>query len=329
MFFPRSNKDVLGFLRFLKAHWSPDHNIYRHSPTVFLDHLTCKKVKSNNMISRNREGTSAFNSFRRSKGSLTIEAALVLPIFLFSIISILSFSEILRLMIKTDNSISQCAKELAVYACVTSGDGASFGDSSAEVAGSFLSGLALSETYIRKRVSDDLTSEYMSDSPLNGNMYFLGTKLMEDEKIDICLTYDVMPYFALSPRSGFLTGSHAVARAFTGYDNDHPDLNETREEVVFITESGKAYHRDRGCPYLDLSIERVFKGELSGMRNSDGEIYHACPICGRTAGSDVVYITSYGNRYHSDLLCGGLKRTIEAVPISKVGGRHACPKCCN
>lgn len=40
-----------------------------------------------------------------------------------------------------------------------------------------------------------------------------------------------------------------------------------------------------------------------------------------------LYITETGNKYHSSLDCSGLKRHIDAVPITEVGGMGACSKC--
>ena len=45
------------------------------------------------------------------RGSLTVEAALVIPLFLFAVISILSFTEILRVQMKLNSSLQQTAKE--------------------------------------------------------------------------------------------------------------------------------------------------------------------------------------------------------------------------
>ena len=49
------------------------------------------------------------------EGGLTIEAALIIPIFHFAIAAVLSFTDILRLQMKIDSAMAQCAKELAVY----------------------------------------------------------------------------------------------------------------------------------------------------------------------------------------------------------------------
>ena len=45
------------------------------------------------------------------------------------------------------------------------------------------------------------------------------------------------------------------------------------------------------------------------------------------AGHLEIYITSQGNRYHTQLNCSGLKRTIYTVPLSQTGGRGRCSKC--
>ncbi len=59
---------------------------------------------------------------KRSRGSLTLEAALVLPLFLFFFLSLLSSIEMLKHNMKTDHEITRTVKKLAVYAAVTGPD---------------------------------------------------------------------------------------------------------------------------------------------------------------------------------------------------------------
>lgn len=260
------------------------------------------------------------------EGSLTIEAALIIPVFLFAIAAVLSFTDILRLQMKTDSAMAQCAKELAVYGYA---EESILGEAIEDVP--FPAETLFSETYVRSRVISELGEDYLSGSPAEGSgaIHFVGSRIMEDDRIELRSAYYVTPFFALSPKSGFLTGTCAVARAFTGYDNLSAVSDKDKEEYVYITPEGTAYHKSRSCHYLDLSIEKVFTDDISGIRNKDGGIYSACPLCKETGKGTTVFVTNYGNRYHRDVLCSGLKRTVEMVPISETGGRRPCSKCCN
>lgn len=315
-------------MSFLRRHqknlsaFSLQTHLKKHTKQFFLIFPRVKKRKQDNCQPIASKRASSVISIT-SRGSLTVEAALVIPIFLFAIAALLSFTDILRLQMKMDSAMSQCARELAVYGYAQNvflPEGSE--DLPLPVETLF------SETYIRNRIASKLGSGYLSWSPAGGSqgIHFIGSRIMEQDRIELYSTYYVTPFFMLSPKAGFLTGQSAVARAFTGYDNLSVGDPSQNEEYVYITPEGKAYHKKRSCHYLDLSIEKIFEDELSGFRNQDGSIYHACPLCGDTGGR-TVFITNYGDKYHKDVLCSGLKRTVEMVPISQVGSRTPCPKC--
>lgn len=266
------------------------------------------------------------------KGSLTIEASLLVPIFLFAVISILSFTEILRAQMKINSSLQQTAKELSVYAyAVKNNLQTDVFDSSNEdfETGSSFSGIAISETYVRSRLIKDVTQEYLQASPVkgSGNISFAESKFMEKDRIELRCAYTVTPFFALSDKAGFFTESTAIVRAFTGYDNSSGCANAEKEKYVYITETGRVYHQTRNCHYLDLSIQQTDKNQLSELRNHSGGRYYACPLCAKSGIGNIAYVTDYGDCYHYDLLCSGLKRTIQAIPMSQVGTRTLCSKC--
>lgn len=119
----------------------------------------------------------------------------------------------------------------------------------------------------------------------------------------------------------------AVVRAWVGYTGESFRTGSL-DEIVFITPEGAVYHRNRDCTYLKLSIRQLPYSSLEGARNQSGGKYAPCEYCipGGWSGS-MVYITDYGNSYHSIRNCRGLKRTVMAVPLSKVGGRRCCSRC--
>ena len=108
-------------------------------------------------------------------------------------------------------------------------------------------------------------------------------------------------------------------RAFTGYDNaKHGSTNnQTPEEMVYVTEYGTVYHRSLGCSHLNFNIRSVDFANVSKERANNGAKYYACEYCCHSHGGTpaTVYITDDGNRYHSTLSCGALKRTIHEVPL--------------
>nr|MCR5249432.1 hypothetical protein [Lachnospiraceae bacterium] len=69
-------------------------------------------------IRRGMQGRSFFGDiFRRGMcGSLTLEAAVVLPFFLFFFLSLLSSMELMHFTMRVDHELSRAAKKIAVYA---------------------------------------------------------------------------------------------------------------------------------------------------------------------------------------------------------------------
>ncbi|MDO4292304.1 MAG: hypothetical protein Q4C65_03635 [Eubacteriales bacterium] len=130
--------------------------------------------------------------------------------------------------------------------------------------------------------------------------------------------------FSVAAFGGGYTVNGCVMYKWIGYELGQTGEEEQRreEELVYITSSGEAYHRERGCQYLNPSIRMVERSQAK----EDGR-YTPCLACG--GNSSLVYVTEGGSRYHSTVGCSGLKRTIESVTLPEAEGRgyHACPGC--
>ena len=83
----------------------------------------------------------------------------------------------------------------------------------------------------------------------------------------------------------------------------------------------------RNCSYLNPAVRTVSGEHVREERNSAGAKYYPCERCKAGSSLSVYYITEDGNRYHGDLNCSGLRRTIYTVPLSQVSGRGRCSKC--
>lgn len=117
-----------------------------------------------------------------------------------------------------------------------------------------------------------------------------------------------------------------VVKAWNGYDVTKK-REDSSQSIVYVTEHGTVYHRNRSCNYLVLSIQPVAYGDISQKRNLSGECYYACSSCKNQPFVTLVYITDYGNRYHTTTKCQGLKRTVKSIPLSQVEDMDSCKKC--
>ena len=259
--------------------------------------------------------------------SITIEASLILPLYLFFFVNLLSIFDIVKLQCDMEAALHQTGRQLMMTEATTrSFIKADDGDSKAGVAAG-----AVNAALAGKMVKDYLGEEYLEHSPIRGGAS--GLKLGETtlysngDILDIVAVCKVHPLFGIASFKDFPIEGRFYGHAFTGYSPDEgSDSTDEGEELVYITESGTAYHKSLDCSHLKLSVKQVSKKEVSSKRNTDGAKYYPCEYCGKNGGN-TVYITNYGNRYHTKRNCGGIKRTIRTVRISEAIGRTPCSEC--
>ena len=115
-------------------------------------------------------------------------------------------------------------------------------------------------------------------------------------------------------------------KAWTGYVSAIEE--GTREDTVYVTETGIVYHKDSNCTYLDMSIRAVHVEKIEELRNHSGGNYYACESCGKDkTDREVRYITDYGTRYHTSLECKKIRRNVYAISIDEAFGLGGCSKC--
>ena len=119
----------------------------------------------------------------------------------------------------------------------------------------------------------------------------------------------------------------AKCRKWTGYQLGQ-DTNEA-DGWLYYTEYGTVYHASRSCRYLDLSIHGIPYIQVGQNRNHSGGKYYQCEKCGGGSNYGMVYVTDYGDRYHSSLTCSGLKRSIHMIRKTKATEKRMCKKCGN
>ncbi len=268
------------------------------------------------------------------KGSLTLEAAISFPIFIFAVINLLSALEVIRANSDIETCLHKIGKEVALYAVAEDmvNDYIGLKGVTSEVCATMLA-----DGYSASRMSEDYSSVYGHSmdviptgiTPVN---FALSKAVVDESIVDISVLYQVEPIYNVFNIKGYLLSNRCYMHMWTGYDGKGISGAGTSDQKVFVTENGTVYHLTTSCSYLDLSISGVQSSALSDKRNQSGEIYSACEICKPSttdSTTTLLFITDYGDKYHNSLSCSGLKRTINEMSKQEAieKGLGACSKC--
>lgn len=288
---------------------NPEKNMYCYKKHA--------KVPMNKFCAK--RNVSPFSSFC---GSITAEAALVLPLFLFFCMQIISFICLFGLHSTIAMSLHQEVSALALQSYAYEALGADMDSVLTDVLG---------EAAVKHRVIERIGRDYLDASMIDGGSggiwVVFGQKENTQDVVDVTLSYRVKPLFGILGFSGFSMANRCSMKAWTGYKQAPYAADETvMEEYVYLAENGEVYHKSRQCTHLALSVCEVESKSLDVLRNADGGKYYACERCGKEK-QKTVFVTEEGNRYHTSLMCSGLKRTIYVIRLSEAGGKRACSRC--
>ena len=294
------------------------------------------------------------NKLPKEKALLTVEASLSLPIFMFALIALLYFLQIIYIQEMLGQAMTRVAEESSEYAFVydsvrngseenTKGEGLKKESASEKEKADAvnLTKKLMGDAYFQQAVKTYVDTDFLDASCIDGGFYgisFLGSSFMEEEdRIYINMSYGIrlpVPDF-LSQKLFF--SQKIESRGFVGSQILDGGLGESSgeekeagdETTVYITETGFCYHLDENCSSIRLKIEPVSPSEVENRRNNGGGRYYPCERCGGAKAGECVYIAKEGDRYHSSMSCPGLKRTVTAVKRSEAEkmGKRCCRRC--
>lgn len=249
----------------------------------------------------------------RSQGSMTVEAALVFPIFLFGLTALLYIFVLLRIQTEIGRALTNVGRELAQDAGELGG-----------LESSLLSGVRGGQK-VRAYISDRSGTEIIKGG-VKG-ISFVGSMWDgEDSMLTLRASYQVTLPPGISWFHPLRITQTKKIRGWTGFGKKQNLLKDQGEEVVYVTDHGSVYHRKLNCRHLKLSVQQTNIAQVDGLRNGNGGKYMPCERCWKD-GSQIAYITGEGNRYHETLNCPGLIRRIRTVLLSETGGLPPCSIC--
>ncbi len=267
-------------------------------------------------------------SRHRKQGSLTIEAALVLPLFLFFMVILMLPMGIMKEGRRIQTALETAGEEVSQYAYVlhqlkvgekleaTGIDGFSE---------EFLDGLTEEGIllFVRKQVEGRAGFERLESAT-----FARSSVLRDGETIDLILDYRVRIPFSVFGLKSIPMTARCCRRAWIGQERGSNGKNGPEDELVYIGKASTRYHLQRTCHYLYNDIEQISFREIENARNINGGKYKPCSRCGGFAEENgSVYIMPSGERYHSDRNCSSIMAYVEAVPLSQVRHLGPCSYC--
>lgn len=258
---------------------------------------------------------SLFASFSDGKGvpaGMTVEASIVLPLFMFFFFHLMSCVEMIRLHGKLTLAMWDAGKQLTVYQAV------------ADTAEIEVPDMGVSYLYVKKRVEHLLGREYLDNSPLvygAAGLNFLSSEY-DTEVIDVELTYQVAPQITIFPFGYMRMGNRFLGKTWTGFDVSGEVL-----QYVYVTLYGEVWHSIPNCRYIHIDVFGTDVNSISDLRNSNGKRYSLCELCGEEEQGAVVYYTPQGERYHNIKDCSSLVRYVRAIVWEPNIPYRPCSKC--
>ncbi len=270
--------------------------------------------------------------------SLTIEAALALTLFMFTVILLSVPMEILDtqrkvqtvlettgrelewLVYKTSHKVHQAEKETANSSGENENlDGIDF-DIWVEVPSNLLV-----QAYLKEKIQ-----------AAAGNRVFdikcdASSVSADGEWIDLRATYQVRLPFSIFSLNHVKLSSRSRKRVWIGVDGGYFSKNmnsDKDEEWVYIGRDSTRFHISESCHYISNQITTVAYENVGNLKNAAGVRYKACARCGGYASSGgMAYILPSGKVYHGRQDCSSLSYYVQKVRRSDVEYLGICSYC--
>lgn len=245
---------------------------------------------------------------RHRSASLTVEAALIVPIFLFFFYLLWQYFLFLLLQLSVCQDVASIVFKSA--------------------------GLGYIERKVAKESAEQLSWAYLPlfQATLEKNERAEEQKVLcivnQEGEICVQVHYNFLCEAPFLPAIKIPVTQSFCFYPYLGiYDSDCFLEEEEKRDVVYVTKSGSVYHESVACTYLNFAVRSVSAGDITKERNSSGRKYTECERCRGEPHTAIVYMTNSGLRYHWSLQCPAISRDVYEKERSEVEGMRACSRC--
>ena len=245
-----------------------------------------------------------------NKGYITVEACLVVPLFLFFWLAMANIYMVLFAEAHIHQALAEAANDTAGQ-CYLEKKLLSDKNTSIEK--------LVNQVYTAAQFRTYLGDDFFVEQCVSGGKQGVLITVKKDSKN--AKVFLVKATFMVKLQIPVLGDFHIALtdtikqKAFVGYSPE-----ETSDRYVYITPNQAVYHTRRSCTHLALEVDEKMISGSSG--------YVPCGFCaknGRNAGK--IYVARTSNVYHYSKSCSGLKRTVSRVKLSELSGMGACLRC--
>lgn len=250
--------------------------------------------------------------------SMTVEAALALPLALFFFLALLQPAAWLDRQRKVQTAMERIGEEISQYGILA--ESVETGDSELPA---FCTDAAAA-LWIRGRIGQYADHVTVKKADVYG----------KNGEIELVAEYqEEIPFF--DAVLGKQTETVAVKRrSWIGIpgklkgDGTYPDSDgDEQTEMVYVGAGMGRYHLFRDCHYISNEYMTVTRSEAENG-SVPGEKRTPCAICGKKGdGSEIVYITTAGEHYHYDKNCRSMMSYVREAPKSEAEHLGLCSYC--
>lgn len=280
-------------------------------------------------------------------GSLTVEAAIALPIFIIFMLALIWPLNILYTELRIrEQALAFALKTSEQYYTFSSISDALSSDNKADDANKENNGYSFDSytdyfasngafiLYCSQALPDEALRDHLSTSHIKkgskGLSYKYSSLNKNTDQLDIVIDYS----FGLNIPVKLPTlhcAQRFLVRGFNG--KTLKDIGYQPPVFVYVTSvmEGSAYHRDPHCTHL-LRTTAVYHSTLNPAKELyyNNKYYPYCSTCKKCnfVDTEYYYITETGEHFHTSLDCPTLQRNVFAIDYNKgVSGRRPCSRC--
>lgn len=258
--------------------------------------LRVQRPKTNKEKIKTKESHGKRAYLFTSKGSITVETAIVTVIFMLAVFSVTEYLTMLNRQLAYQIKLNNMAVSM--------------------------SKIRFYEQILNQMKDKDNPFQEEAEQLNSVGNYLPGVQTEENDKGEIDLVYSFYGTVPWIQKKIQIT-QRCLVKDWTGRDI------KKNQELVYITKTGKVYHVTKECRHLSIHIRKISYLALSTERNCYGKKYDRCSLCVKKStlkGSDL-YVTEDGGKYHNSLTCSGLLRNVIIVEKSKVKNMPPCSSC--